>query len=235
MADKWRFGTWNLDWWGRNRAVVPPEELLEKVNADILALQEVPGSVAKRLTQWWLGEAIFSQALHAEASWRWMGCGLLLRPGIDMLEKGVVATLPKPQRSVWARVVLPGTGHLTVVSWHTPNRAGDGLQVKMAAYAAMAEWLSAAQRPIVVGADLNTWYDPVDLDIPDSADDYYEEHAFLGADPMHGLVDAYRTVLEVDGELARLRNLELLCWRHHRQRHGDPERRPINIATDRAA
>jgi hypothetical protein len=30
-------------------------------------------------------------------------------------------------------------------------------------------------------------------------------------------------------------NLELLCWPHHRQQHGDRERRPIDIPTDRAA
>jgi 5-methylcytosine-specific restriction protein A len=37
-----------------------------------------------------------------------------------------------------------------------------------------------------------------------------------------------------EGGTTDLDNLELLCWRHHRQRHGDRERRPIN-ATDRAA
>jgi 5-methylcytosine-specific restriction endonuclease McrA len=37
------------------------------------------------------------------------------------------------------------------------------------------------------------------------------------------------------GGRTELENLELLCWRHHRQQHGDRERPPINVLTDRAA
>ena len=134
-----------------------------------------------------------------------MGCGLMFEPGTEVLDVGVVPTLPKPQRSLWARVEIPGRGTMTVVSWHTPNRAGDGLATKMAAYRAMSQWLTDAPRPLVLGADLNTWLDPVDLAILDRGDPHYEEHAFVGADPDHGLVDAYRSVLAASGELERLR------------------------------
>ena len=100
---------------------------------------------------------------------------------------------------------MPSRGELTVVSWHTPNAASDGRAVKMAAYSAMGEWLQQAPRPLVVGADLNTWVCPVDLLVADPDDGFYEEHAFVGPDPAHGLADAYRTVFEGDGRLDWLR------------------------------
>jgi endonuclease/exonuclease/phosphatase family metal-dependent hydrolase len=121
-----------------------------------------------------------------------------------VVEAGLIGDLPKPQRGLWVRAAYPGRGEVTVVSWHTPNAAGDGREVKMAAYAAMSEWLRAASRPVVIGADLNTWVDPVELRVADPADPFFEEHAFVGVDPSHGLVDAYRSVLAADGELERL-------------------------------
>lgn len=201
----WRFVTWNLDWWQRNSARVPPAALIESYDADIVALQEVKGSVAKSLRASHAGPTLFSQELHPGATWSWMGCGLLLPEGSRVLDAGVVQTLPKPQRSIWARVVLPDGPEVTAASWHTPNAAGDGRATKMAAYTAMSSWLECAPRPIVVGADLNTWMDPVDLMPADPTDDFFEEHAFVGDEPSHGLSDAYRTVLTRSGELDRLR------------------------------
>lgn len=201
----WRFVSWNLDWWQRRPEQVPRRSLLESYDADVVALQEVQGSVAKSLRELHPRPSIFSQEVHPGATWAWMGCGLLLRTGTRVLDSGVVSTLPKPQRSVWARVEVPSRGKLTVVSWHTPNAAGDGRAVKMAAYSAMSEWLQQAPRPLVVGADLNTWVDPVDLLVADPDNGFYEEHAFVGPDPAHGLADAYRTVLESDGRLDHLR------------------------------
>ncbi len=56
-----------------------------------------------------------------------------------------------------------------------------------------------------MGADLNTWHDPIDLAVPSPDDPYFEEHAFVGANPEHELVDSYRVLLENTGELARRR------------------------------
>ena len=130
---------------------------------------------------------------------------MLLHPDSRVLDSGVLTALPKPQRSLWADVELPGRDPITVVSWHTPNAAGDGRDTKMAAYAAMSDWLAEAKHPVVLGADLNTWRDPVDLVPADPEDDFFEEHAFVGLDPPHGLVDAYRSVLESSGQLDQLR------------------------------
>jgi len=130
-----------------------------------------------------------------------MGCGILLRPGSAVLSHGVINSLPKPQRGLWARVALPAGPELTVVSWHAPNRAGDGLAVKMAAFAAMSDWLANVPGPVILGADLNTWTDPIDLTEPVDGDEHWEENAFVGPDPRHGLIDAFRTLLEESGSL----------------------------------
>lgn len=204
-GDGWRFLTWNLDWWQRRPERVPRASLLARYDADVVALQEVRGSVAKALRCAHPGPALFSQELHPPATWGWMGCGLLLREGTVVLDSGVLDTLPKPQRCVWARVVLPDAREVTVVSWHTPNAANDGREVKMAVYEAMSAWLERAPRPVVIGADLNTWHDPVDLAAADPADDFFHEHEFVGADRTHGLIDAYRAVLDRDGQLDRMR------------------------------
>jgi hypothetical protein len=47
--------------------------------------------------------------------------------------------------------------------------------------------------------------------------------------------EAHHIVPWSRGGRTELENLELLCWRHHRQQHGDRERPPINVLTDRAA
>jgi len=148
----WRFMTWNLDWWRRHDQRVPRTALLTEQAATVVALQEVSGEVAKTLRAHHPGEALFSQELHPGANWRWMGCGLLLPPQATVLDRGVVRSLPKPQRGIYAVVQLPGQQPMTFVSWHTPNAAGDGREVKMRAYAAMTKWLAAATTPAVLGA-----------------------------------------------------------------------------------
>src|SRR4051794_18085969 len=99
-----------------------------------------------------------------------MGCGLLLAPEMELLATGVIHELPKPQRGLWARIRSEKTGELTAVSWHSPNAAGDGRSVKMEAYKTMMKWLSRAPRPLVLGADLNTWIDPVEVEEADPGD-----------------------------------------------------------------
>jgi len=200
-----RVVSWNLNWWNRRPERVTRASVIASHDADIVLLQEVSGSIAKSLRESHSGPSVFSQELHAGATWRWMGCALLVRDGGRIIASGVVAGLPKPQRGLWARVELPTGQTLSAVSWHTPNAAGDGRVTKMAAYKTMSEWLVSEAHPLLVGADLNTWVDPIDLAAPDRADGFYEEHEFVGPAPKHGLVDAYRTILERDGSLDAMR------------------------------
>lgn len=201
----WRFATWNLDFRQRNPEQVPRYSLIEKLGASVVALQEVSGPVAKALRAAHPGESIFSQEIYPPANWRWMGCALLLKEGSEVLDQGVLETLPKPQRALWALVKLRDMDPMTFVSWHTPNAAGDGRETKMAAYAAMSTWLARVPRPLVLGADLNTWTDPVDLLPADPNDPFREESAFMGPEPQHKLIDAYRSVLAADKKLDALR------------------------------
>lgn len=200
-----RFATWNLDWWNRSKTPDARAALLERTGIDVAALQEVSSLVASRLREYRPGRCIFSQEFHPRATWRWMGCALLFPEAARILDAGIVMALPKPQRSLWATVDLPGIGRVTVVSWHTPNAAGDGREVKMAAYETMSGWLAGRVGPVLLGADLNTWRDPVDLVDPDPGDPFAAEHAFVGPMPAHGLGDAFRHRLHDSGEIDALR------------------------------
>jgi exonuclease III len=193
-----RAATWNVNWWNRDPRELDPLAFIGRYQPAVCLLQEVRG---KALRDGHRGPAVFSHEAYAPANWNWMGCAILLAPGTAVLDHGVIESLPKPQRGLWARVTLPSGLGLTAVAWHAPNRAGDGLDVKMAAFAAVADWLAGVTGPVVLGADLNTWTDPVDLMVPESGDEHWEEHAFVGPEPRHGLVDAYRTVLHDSGAL----------------------------------
>ena len=200
-----RFVTWNLDWWHRSRTPEARAALLERTGTDLAALQEVSSVVADRLREHRTGPCVFSQEVYPPATWRWMGCGLLFPEATRILDVGVVPGLPKPQRSLWVEAAIPGLGQATVVSWHTPNAAGDGREVKMAAYETMTDWLAGRDGPVLLGADLNTWRDPVDLVEPDPDDPFAAEHAFVGPMPQHGLLDVYRRRLDDMGALDALR------------------------------
>lgn len=197
--------TWNLDWWARNPEVRPKLELLQEHEHGVIALQEVNAKIAGAIkTVWPESRAVFSQDVYVRATWRWMGCALLFPAETEIHEVGVIDRLPKPQRSLYVTATLPDRTATTFVSWHSPNAAGDGRADKMAAYAAMSDWLIERSSDLVaLGADLNTWNDPVDL-APADQGDWYDENEFVGLSPRHGLVDAYRSVLTPD-VLERLR------------------------------
>lgn len=204
-----RVATWNLDWWHRHEARSSQWSLIAESQTDVVLLQEVGGGIVGELRAACEGPSVFSQELHPDANLRMMGCAVLLPCGGELHAAGLIDGLPKkPLRGLWARLLLPGGQALTAVSWHALNAAGDRRAPKMAAYAAVHRWLAEeAAWPLVVGADLNTWVDPVDLQPPDPQEAFYEESDFIGPTARHGLVDAYRQVLAGRGELDRLREV----------------------------
>ncbi len=206
--DTWRVATWNLDHRRRNPRRTSRWDLIRRAHAEVVALQEVEGREIRRFREEHDGESLFSQELYEPANMRWMGCGLLLPAGTKIIDAGVFAALPKPQRGLWARIRVPEQGELTAVSWHSPNAAGDTREVKMAAYRAMSDWLGDAPRPLLLGADLNTWHDPVELASADPDDTFYDEHEFVGPGARHGLIDGYRAALEHQGQMERLRGTD---------------------------
>ena len=79
----------------------------------------------------------------------------------------------------------------------------------MDAYQAMTDWLHDShperdRHPVVLSADLNTWHDPIGHPTPAPDDLWEAELDFVGVDPRHRLIDAYRTLLSEDGTLERL-------------------------------
>lgn len=197
-----RFATWNVDQFSSSEA---RWSLLAEARADVIALQEVVGRDVAAHTARHAGPTLFSQDVYGPATRRWIGCGLMFPEGTEVLDAGVVEALPKPQRCLWARVRLSGR-EITSVSWHAPNAAGDGRSAKMEAYEAMSRWLRSQSGTVILGADLNTWEDPVDLVDADPADNpFFEQHRFFDPGPEHGLTDAYRQALIAHSELDSLR------------------------------
>lgn len=202
-----RVATWNLDWWQRDSAQTDRLELLDAYVDGVLLLQELRGHTVTALRDW-PGPATFSIDLHPEATGRWMSNAVLLPAGAQVHDAGLVEDLPRSQRGMWVRATIKGVATpIVFVSWHCENAAGgpEKQRRKMQAYRAMSTWLASAARPTVLGADLNTWRDPVDLVRAAPGDPYRDEHAFVGPEPEHGLVDAYRQVLAHTGEFDDLR------------------------------
>ena len=114
--------------------------------------------------------------------------------------------------SSWRATPASGVGRFR---WRSPNyvrllafatrRRCSRLGYKMGPFKAMSDWLADRDGPLVLGADINTWADPVDLEPADPTHKYAVEHAFVGPDPEHRLRDAYRLSLEQKGALLALR------------------------------
>lgn len=75
----------------------------------------------------------------------------------------------------------------------------------MAAYRTMTRALRALSAPLVVGVDTNTWADPpLGVEDPTPDPDWAPEQQFVARAPAHGLVDAYRAVVDRDPARAAL-------------------------------
>lgn len=198
MASSWRFATWNVDFFAGH---APRGELVTTRAPTVIAIQEAQAWKAEQIAEAVGGPTVLAHDLWPSAKRGWSGCALATSADCQILDAGVVEDLAKPQRSIWARVALPDGTEVTAVSWHGANRAGDGLQAKMEGFAAVSDWLKHANRPLVLGADINSWTDPVVLTPAVAGEEHAVEHAFVGPDPHHGLVDAWRQLLIADGRI----------------------------------
>lgn len=198
--------TWNVDWWQRLGPQSQRMDVLREYPDAVLLLQECKASLLDELDEVRDQPVIRSTALHPDGQRGWSTCAIGLAPGMVEIEAGLVPGLPRIQRGVWTRASVPDVGEVTFVSWHAENAAdGESARVrKMQAYSAMGSWLAAQPGLVVLGGDINSWRDPVDL-LEAIPDPFEVEHAFVGPDPEHGLVDAWRQLIEADGRLARLR------------------------------
>jgi endonuclease/exonuclease/phosphatase family metal-dependent hydrolase len=183
--------TWNIDQFAGHRE--PQLRLIRGLNPDVVMLQEVKGWLVGRLHGWWDGPVVAGSDFHPNAKPSWITSVLLLPPATVLRAAGSLDGLPRPQRGVFADADIPGFGDVHLVSWHNENAVADQPR-KMAAFRAATAHLRNAPRPVVLGADLNTWTDPDRLVPADPAHAFYDEHAFVGPDPAHGLVDGWRTL-----------------------------------------
>jgi len=196
--------TWNVDYYNRKGAGVEDRlQLLRDLDADVVALQEVRGRYTRLYD---LGPSVFSDEFFSGRNTsQWMISGLVFREG-TIIDKGLIPLPDRPQRAVWALAETPGFARpVTYISWHSQHGVNVPAEYKMACFSAMSDWIAARPGPVVLGADINTWSDHVDLKSTDASDPYGVEHAFVGLDPAHGLRDAFRETLQRTGELSELR------------------------------
>jgi hypothetical protein len=196
--------TWNLDWWQRGGPQPQRVPLIVERPDAVWLLQELKQSTFRAIMDSWQGEGVSVLDVYEPARSSWMGCGILVPPGYEVLDAGVVVDLPRPQRALWVRTRGGPLGETTFVTWHTENAASDQPR-KMACYRAMHDWLDGRGADVVLGFDANSWLDPVDMPEADPSDRYFEEHDFLGPKSRHGLIDGHRAWLAETGELEEIR------------------------------
>src|SRR5581483_8510659 len=116
----------------------------------------------------------------------------------------------KPGRGVRA-IARRDEDALSVISWHAPNAAGEGVKTKMAGYRSVIAAIAEVAVPLVVGLDSNHWSLAIDLDLDvyDATGPFAVENQFFSRDPQHRLRDALILYLrehpERYEELVRLR------------------------------
>ena len=86
---------------------------------------------------------------------------------------------------------------VSVISWHAPNAAGEGVETKMAGYRAVVTAIGATAGPLVVGLDSNHWSLSTDLDLVDNDANsrFAVENQFFSGGPQHRLRDALNVYL----------------------------------------
>lgn len=178
--------------------------LLDRLGADVLLLLAVSPTSGRNYRRHWEGRYHVAVGLDHTTSPQRQPHGTMIASCWPILDSWVLEDLPRPERCLVARLDHPD-GPLTVVSWGTPNAAGDGREAKEAAYRHLSAYLPTLPTPLIVGVDTNSWYDPPDPDAtldPDAR--AKEEHRFLHRGAAHGLVDVHRQLVDADPHRRRL-------------------------------
>jgi hypothetical protein len=215
-ADLLRVATWNLRWNGGNMAVEREVELLADRDWDVAMLQEVnPKAWAALAARGMTDGAVsaFDRRFPRLDGDHPHGVALLVRDGLQLIDPELVRGLPRPGRGIGA--TLSGwTVPVSVCSWHVPNAAQSGPAVKIQGYLGFLGWITTQRGATMVGFDSNHWdsnhwEESTELELAwpaEPADGWYLEQRFFGANPPHGLRDAYRDYLAAhDDEYQRLR------------------------------
>ncbi len=211
-----RFVTWNWNVFNPGRTA-DKLTLLERLQPDVVALQEVSRSTAEAMREHFPGSTVIEGL--ARSDWtgpRAYGAALLIRRGLDVIDStaptvdhwnsvdGPPDAVPPPESLVAAMVRVDGLD-LAVASAHPPNAAGRGLERdwrvarKLRTYVALERWV-AGRDPLVLGVDANAWIDTTcsPFEPPVYADEPQRPimEFFLEQPSRHGLRDAFRSWLE---------------------------------------
>ena len=177
--------------------------LIERIDADVMLLLAVSTSSSRAWSQRWQGRWHAGAGLDLVESPQQRPHGAMIASRWPLRDVRVIDELPKPERGLVATTDHP-EGPVTLVSWGTPNAAGEGRAAKEGAYAHMASLLPSLPTPLVVGVDTNSWYDPLTAGALDDDPTIGQQHGFVGPDPAHGLVDVHGSLLEAQPDQARL-------------------------------
>ena len=206
-----RFASWNINY----RLLKPGHlDLIQEIDADVLALQEVNVK---------FHEALENKKLYScsDCSLRinpappnatndyWRGCSLFARTSFFFSEARTLDSTKFPEQTLIAEIDVAGVP-LTVCSFHTPpgkrrksRLAGDRPgREKVEFLQSIAKWLVSREALTVFGIDANT---PETEDL--GADNVWHsnfwrvgESALLGEPPdrIHKLDDTYRTYVKAN-------------------------------------
>jgi hypothetical protein len=187
---KFRVVDWNVN--GATQKSQP--QLLADLEWDVALLQEVT------MSTWASFRALGSDGVVAfdhlpplaDGGPRY-ACAIVVRHGIELVDAGVLESMPSPERALTARAQVGGMA-MQLCSWAAPpgvtwGDAGKGRQVSR-----FAAWLRARVSPVVVGIDRNApkW------ERRDLADDEWwnnREPLLYGAGRVHDLRDVWRDLL----------------------------------------
>lgn len=178
--------------------------LIERVDADIVLLLGVSRASGRAWSERWTGDYFTVAGLSLADSPQQRPHGAMIASRWELSDTTVLEQLPRPERGLSAVVSHPA-GPLRVLSWGTPNAAGDSRPVKQSAYRIMNDHLRSLTGPVIVGVDTNTWGDPPTPEAKGPIDpDWADEHRFIARDADHGLTDVYRELVDRDPHRARL-------------------------------
>jgi endonuclease/exonuclease/phosphatase family metal-dependent hydrolase len=194
--------TWNILWQGNAERIDRKLQALADTPWDVALLQEVGRQAwaAMQSADW------FDDGVHGcdLAGWQDrqhpIGSAILLRNGVQLSDASAPPGQPIPGRAVAGNIEQEERA-ATVCSWHAPNAAGDGVDVKMDGYRAIVSWANGITDHCVLGADTNHWSLTTSLipaAVPDSDDAWLFENQFFGAQPLHRLRDALLDALARD-------------------------------------
>lgn len=186
-----RFASWNIN---RFAPLSGHSELLKRIDADIVALQEVTHQSFNQLRHSLGYDWSVCSLDTAKAEWpigkkAVLGTALFGRYPFKLLDVALLNTVALPERFLIANISIVGDG-ITVCSFHIP--CGSTWKTgKSAAFRAITQWAAQQTMPTVVGIDANS----PKVDHPIHEHNVWwrgGEADFLGSRTDHKLQDALR-------------------------------------------